>query len=281
MGSFSYIYCYKPAPTAAQLTCLPYWAGLRRVGTDGLSSVMCLIGTRNNESPKAFSTGTPHWHITTTAHTHTGTCGITQSHPFQTIIVLGNTTETASRPPQDTSAPTHRPGHFSAVAAQNGFCYPTRAHLAMLDTLDEYDWLLQPVATWPRSDDYSKALEYVSNCSSPGEGGVKESEVKTSEVEGGRRVEGECSEGCGVALKSILEAIEDLKWCFVSEVNELKSVVRKQEIEIRSLKCGGGGPSGVSGGEHARDVPGGVPEEDVPRATTKGVVPSKSKGIGG
>ncbi|KAG0723910.1 hypothetical protein GWK47_041758 [Chionoecetes opilio] len=37
------------------------------------------------------------------------------------------------------------------------------SHL-LLDTLGiEYDWLLQPVATWPRSDDYSKALEYVSN----------------------------------------------------------------------------------------------------------------------
>ena len=34
----------------------------------------------------------------------------------------------------------------------------------LLDTLGiESDWLLQPVATWPRSDDYSKALEYVSN----------------------------------------------------------------------------------------------------------------------
>ncbi|KAG0720045.1 hypothetical protein GWK47_049310 [Chionoecetes opilio] len=91
---------------------------------------------------------------------------------------------------------------------------------------------------------------------SGGEGGVKESE-------------------------SILEAIEDLKRCFVREVNELKSVVRKQEIEIRSLKCGGGDPSGVSGGAYARDIPGGVPEGDVPRATTKGVVPSKSPGIGG
>ncbi|KAG0710810.1 hypothetical protein GWK47_002429 [Chionoecetes opilio] len=110
---------------------------------------------------------------------------------------------------------------------------------------------------------------------SGGEGGVKESEVKTSVIEGRRRVEG------GVALKSILEAIEDLKRCFVSEENDLKSVVRKQEIEIRSLKCGGGGPNGVSGGAHARDVPGGVPEGDLPRATTKGVVPSKSPGIGG
>ncbi|KAG0723598.1 hypothetical protein GWK47_042397 [Chionoecetes opilio] len=37
------------------------------------------------------------------------------------------------------------------------------SHL-LLDTLGiEYDWLLQPVATWPRSDDYSKALEYVSS----------------------------------------------------------------------------------------------------------------------
>ncbi|KAG0727483.1 hypothetical protein GWK47_003996 [Chionoecetes opilio] len=37
------------------------------------------------------------------------------------------------------------------------------SHL-LLDTLGiEYDWLLQPVATWPRSDDYSKPLEYVSN----------------------------------------------------------------------------------------------------------------------
>ncbi|KAG0715712.1 hypothetical protein GWK47_011319 [Chionoecetes opilio] len=107
---------------------------------------------------------------------------------------------------------------------------------------------------------------------------VKEAEVKTSVVEGRRRVEGECSEGCGVALKAILEAIEEPKRSFVSEVNELKSVVKKQEIEIRSLKCGGGGPSGVSGGVHARDVPGGVPERDVPRATTK--VPSQSPGIG-
>ncbi|KAG0711988.1 hypothetical protein GWK47_019414 [Chionoecetes opilio] len=107
---------------------------------------------------------------------------------------------------------------------------------------------------------------------------VKEAEVKTSVVEGRRRVEGECSEGCGVALKSILEAIEDLKRCFASEVNDLKSLVKKQEIEIRSLKCGGGGPSGVSGGAHARDVPRGVPEGDVPRATTK--VPSKSPVIG-
>ncbi|KAG0724184.1 hypothetical protein GWK47_041151 [Chionoecetes opilio] len=72
--------------------------------------------------------------------------------------------------------------------------------------------------------------------------------------------------------KSVLEAIDDLKRYFISEVNDLKSVVRKQEIEIRSLKCGGG----VSGGTHARDVPGGVPEGDVPRATTKGVVSSKS-----
>ncbi|KAG0713124.1 hypothetical protein GWK47_016881 [Chionoecetes opilio] len=116
---------------------------------------------------------------------------------------------------------------------------------------------------------------------SGGEGGVKESEVITSVLEGGRRDEGECNEGCGVALKSILEAIEDLKRCFVSEVNELKSVVKKQEIEIRSLKCGGGGPSGVSGGAHARDVPGGVTEGDVPEATTKGGVPNKSPGNGG
>ncbi|KAG0712821.1 hypothetical protein GWK47_017587 [Chionoecetes opilio] len=90
------------------------------------------------------------------------------------------------------------------------------------------------------------------------EGGVKESEVIMSVLEGRRKVEGECIEGCGVARKSILEAIEDLKRCF----------------------CGGGGPRGVSGGAHARDVPGGVPEGDVPRATTKGVVPSKSPGIG-
>ncbi|KAG0714261.1 hypothetical protein GWK47_001629 [Chionoecetes opilio] len=55
-------------------------------------------------------------------------------------------------------------------------------------------------------------------------------------------------------------------------------MVKKQEIEIRSLKCGGGGPNGVSGEAHARDVPGGVPERDVPRATTK--APSKSPGIG-
>ncbi|KAG0707002.1 hypothetical protein GWK47_024236 [Chionoecetes opilio] len=106
---------------------------------------------------------------------------------------------------------------------------------------------------------------------------VKEAEVNMSVVEGRRMVEGECSEGCGVALKAILEAGEELKRYFVSEVNELKSVV-KQEIEIRSLKCGGGGPSGVSGGAHARDVPGRVPERDVPRATTK--VPSQSPGIG-
>ncbi|KAG0719125.1 hypothetical protein GWK47_051123 [Chionoecetes opilio] len=104
---------------------------------------------------------------------------------------------------------------------------------------------------------------------------VKKAEVKTSVVEGGRSVEGECSEVCGVALESILEAIEELKRCFVSEVNDLKSVVKKQEIEIRSLKCGGGGP--VSGEAHARDVPGGVPERDVPRATTKAL--SKSPGI--
>ncbi|KAG0698794.1 hypothetical protein GWK47_025954 [Chionoecetes opilio] len=118
---------------------------------------------------------------------------------------------------------------------------------------------------------------------SEGRGGGEsevESEVKTNAVEGGRRVEGECSEGCGVALKTILESIEDLKRYFDSEVNDLKSVVRKQEIEIRSLKCGGGGPSGVSGGAHARDVPGGVPEGDVPRATTNAVVLSKSPGIG-
>ncbi|KAG0726494.1 hypothetical protein GWK47_004321 [Chionoecetes opilio] len=99
---------------------------------------------------------------------------------------------------------------------------------------------------------------------------VKEAEVKAIVVEGERRVD--CSEGCGVALKSVLEAIDDLKSYFVSEVNDLKSVVRKQEIEIRSLKCRGG----VSGGAHARDVPGKVPEGDVPRATTKGVVSSKS-----
>ncbi|KAG0693209.1 hypothetical protein GWK47_027587 [Chionoecetes opilio] len=112
-----------------------------------------------------------------------------------------------------------------------------------------------------------------------GEGGA-ESEVKTSAVEGGRRVEGECSEGCGVELKSILESIQDLKRYFDNEVNDFKGVVRKQEIEIRYLKCGGGGPGGVSGGADARDVPGGVPEGDVPRATTNGVVPSKSPGIG-
>ncbi|KAG0727546.1 hypothetical protein GWK47_034467 [Chionoecetes opilio] len=108
--------------------------------------------------------------------------------------------------------------------------------------------------------------------------GVQEAEVKTTVVERGRRVEGECSEGCGDALKTILEAIEDLKMSFASEVNELKSVVKKQEIEIRSLKCGGEGPSGVRGGAHARDVPVGVPERDVTRATTK--VTSKSPGIG-
>ncbi|KAG0715987.1 hypothetical protein GWK47_010675 [Chionoecetes opilio] len=96
---------------------------------------------------------------------------------------------------------------------------------------------------------------------------VKEAEVKASVVEGERRVE--CSEVCGVALKSILEAIKELKRCFVSEVNDLKSVVKKQKIEIRSLNGGSGGPSGVSGGAHARDVPGGVPKRDVPRATTK------------
>ncbi|KAG0718136.1 hypothetical protein GWK47_053057 [Chionoecetes opilio] len=105
---------------------------------------------------------------------------------------------------------------------------------------------------------------------------VKEAEVKASVVEEKRRVE--CSEVCGVALKSILEAIEELKRCFVGEVNDFKSVVNKQEIEIRSLKGGSGGPSGVSGGAHARDVPGGVPERDVPRATTK--APCKSPGIG-
>ncbi|KAG0719249.1 hypothetical protein GWK47_007320 [Chionoecetes opilio] len=105
---------------------------------------------------------------------------------------------------------------------------------------------------------------------------VKEAEVKTSLVEGERRVE--CSEVCGVALKSILEAIEELKRCFVSEVNDLKSVVKKQEIEIRSLKGGSGGPSEVSEGAHARDVPGGLPERDVPRATTK--APCKSPEIG-
>ncbi|KAG0715590.1 hypothetical protein GWK47_011595 [Chionoecetes opilio] len=124
-------------------------------------------------------------------------------------------------------------------------------------------------------------VEVWSGSRTGGEGGVKESEVKTNVVEGGRRVEGECNVGCGVALKSILEAIEDLKRCFVSEVNDLISVVRRQEIEIRSLKCGGGGPSGVSGGAHARDVPGGVREGDVLRAPTKGVVLSKSPGIGG
>ncbi|KAG0728518.1 hypothetical protein GWK47_032329 [Chionoecetes opilio] len=107
---------------------------------------------------------------------------------------------------------------------------------------------------------------------------VKEAEVKTSVLEGRNGVEGECSKGCGVALKAILETIEDLNMCFVSEVIDLKSVVKKKEIEIRSLKCGGGGPSGVSGGVHARDVPGGVPERDVPRATTQ--VPSKFPGIG-
>ncbi|KAG0729680.1 hypothetical protein GWK47_029846 [Chionoecetes opilio] len=116
---------------------------------------------------------------------------------------------------------------------------------------------------------------------SGGKGGVRESEMITSVLEGGRRDEGESNEGCGVALKSILVAIEDLKRYFVSEVNELKSVVKKQKIEIRSLKCGGGGPSGVRGWTHARDVPGGVSEGDVSRATTKGVVPSKLQGIGG
>ncbi|KAG0695517.1 hypothetical protein GWK47_026867 [Chionoecetes opilio] len=108
-----------------------------------------------------------------------------------------------------------------------------------------------------------------------------ESRVKESEKEG----EGSRGSATKVVewhlIKSILEAIENLKRCFVSEVNELKSVVKKQEIEIRSLKCGGGGSSGVSGGAHARDVPGGVTEGDVPRAITKGGVPSKSPGIGG
>ena len=34
----------------------------------------------------------------------------------------------------------------------------------LLDTPDfESDWLLQPVLTWSRSDEYKKALEYVSN----------------------------------------------------------------------------------------------------------------------
>ena len=34
----------------------------------------------------------------------------------------------------------------------------------LLDTPDfESDWLLQPVLTWSRSDDYKKALEYVNN----------------------------------------------------------------------------------------------------------------------
>ncbi|KAG0710191.1 hypothetical protein GWK47_023316 [Chionoecetes opilio] len=108
--------------------------------------------------------------------------------------------------------------------------------------------------------------------------GVKEAEVKTSVVEGGRNVEGECSEVCADALKTTLEAIEDLKMSFASEVNELKSVVKKQEIEMCSLKCGGEGLSGVSGGAHARDVPVGVPERYVTRATTK--VPSKPPGIG-
>ncbi|KAG0724585.1 hypothetical protein GWK47_040320 [Chionoecetes opilio] len=109
--------------------------------------------------------------------------------------------------------------------------------------------------------------------------GVKEAEVKTSVVEGVRRVEGECSEGCGDALKTILEAIEDLKMSFASEVNELKSVVMKQEIEIRSLKCGGEGPSRVSGGAHARDVPVGVPERDVTRETTKVTIKSPVIGV--
>ena len=34
----------------------------------------------------------------------------------------------------------------------------------LLDTVDfESDWLLQPMVAWSRSDDYKKALEYVSN----------------------------------------------------------------------------------------------------------------------
>ncbi|KAG0720967.1 hypothetical protein GWK47_047378 [Chionoecetes opilio] len=110
---------------------------------------------------------------------------------------------------------------------------------------------------------------------SVGEGEVKEAEVEPSVVDGGRSVEGDCSEGCAVALKSVLEAIDDLKRYFVREVSDLKSVVRKQEIEIRSLKCGGG-VSDLSGGAHARYVPGGVPEGDVPRVTTKRVVSIKS-----
>ncbi|KAG0710427.1 hypothetical protein GWK47_022836 [Chionoecetes opilio] len=115
-------------------------------------------------------------------------------------------------------------------------------------------------------------VEVWSGRRSGGDDEVKEAEAKASVVEGGRSDGGECSEVCAVALKSVLEAIDDLKRYFVSDVNDLKSVVRMQEIEIRSLKCGGG----VSGGAHARDVLGGVPGGDVPRATTKGVVSSKS-----
>ncbi|KAG0722733.1 hypothetical protein GWK47_043961 [Chionoecetes opilio] len=115
-------------------------------------------------------------------------------------------------------------------------------------------------------------VEVWSGRRSGGEGEVKEAEAEADVVDGGRSVEGECSEVCAVALESVLEAIDDLKRYFVGEVNDLKSVVRKQEIEIRPLKCGGG----VSGGTHVRDVPGGVPEGDVPRATTKVVVSSKS-----
>ncbi|KAG0728927.1 hypothetical protein GWK47_031429 [Chionoecetes opilio] len=107
---------------------------------------------------------------------------------------------------------------------------------------------------------------------------VKEAEVKTSVVEGRRRVKGACSEGCGVALKANLEAIEELKRSFVSEVNELKSVVKKQEIKIRSLKCRGGGPSRVSGGAHARDVPGGYQTETCLGRLLRFLV--KSPGIG-
>ena len=34
----------------------------------------------------------------------------------------------------------------------------------LFDTLDiESNWFLQPVVTWPRSDDYSKALDYIRN----------------------------------------------------------------------------------------------------------------------
>ncbi|KAG0696648.1 hypothetical protein GWK47_026478 [Chionoecetes opilio] len=107
---------------------------------------------------------------------------------------------------------------------------------------------------------------------SGGEGvvsGVNESHVAASVLERERRVEGEFNGGGGGALKSLLEAIEDLKMRFLSEVNESKSVVKKQELEIRSLKCKGVGPSGLSGGAHARDVPGGVPEGGIPEENTE------------